>query len=867
MTKYKQGGTNMAAVLLALLLYTVPGFSQHVYFIDGYHGGIYGHYPKQYTRFINESLGKNPDWKINLEIEPETWDTVQVNEPANYNIFKNYFADQSFNGRLEYVNPAYGQGYLYNINGESIVRQFSYGIKKLRAHFPNAVFTTYSSEEPCFTSALPQILSSFGFSYASLKNPNTCWGGYTRAYGGELLNWVGPDGTKLPTVPRYKIEALDPLSTWQTIASTNSISFLEAAFKGGIANPVGMCLQDAGWRNGPWLGKKPTKYPATYTTWRDYIKNVATQKTLPDWKFSQEDVQVSLVWGAQVLQKIAQQIRVSENKIIAAENLAAMAKVYKNINLPQVDFDEAWRGLLLAQHHDCWIVPYNGKKGFTWADNVRTWTTATDRVADRSVLQSIQSLSPDYSVKGDYFIRVFNTLGYKRSELVKAILPADIDPSSIAVTDNNGTEIQSQLINNGLETQLSFKASVPSLGYNTYRLKTKKPVAKQSNHITVLKNGNYKIESDLYCIIIVPAEGGIVKSLVAKKLNNKEFVDAGDARKFNELRGYFYKDSSYFSSTQSPATVSIIEDGSQCSKILMKGLINGHPFTQTLTLMQDEPVIDLKVIIDWKGNPGIGNPYKQAGGYRQEDYRKAFYNDADKLQTLFPLNLTNQQVYKDAPFDVTASQLDNTFFNTWDSIKNNIVLNWVDVMDGAGKYGLALFTDHTTSYAHGNGFPLGLTTQYSGVGLWGRDYEVAGATAINYAIMPHEGRWDKAGNWNRNAAWNNPMLTTVFRSAASNKNAERSLTRFSGKGFEITAVLVEGNDLLVRFFNAAGKVLSQQVFFDGAAESADLVELDGRLKQHLSATKKLGKTIINLSVPAFGIRTVRLKNFKAIGEK
>jgi alpha-mannosidase len=865
MTKYKRSGTNIAAALLGLLLYAVPAFSQKVYFIDGFHGGVYGHYPKQYTRYINETLDKNPDWKINLEIEPETWDSVQVNEPANYNLFKNYFADQSFNGRLEYVNPAYGQGYLYNINGESIIRQFYYGIKKLKTHFPNAIFTTYSSEEPCFTSALPQILTSFGFSYASLKNPNTCWGGYTRAHGGELLNWVGPDGTKLLTVPRYKIEALDSTSTWQTIASTNTANYLQAAFKAGIANPVGMCLQDAGWKNGPWLGKKPTKYPTIYKTWRDYIKNVTTQKQLPDWKFSQEDVQVSLVWGAQVLQKIAQQIRVSENKLIAAEKLAVMAKVYKNTILPQADFDEAWRGLLLAQHHDCWIVPYNGRKGFTWADNVNTWTTATNRIADQSISQSMQVLSPEISTKGNYFIRVFNTLGYSRNEMVKAILPANIDPSNITVTDNKGNEIQSQVINTVYEKQLIFKASVASLGYSNYRLKIKEPVFKHSNHILLLKSGNYQIESDLYRIIIAPAEGGIVKSLVAKKLNNKEFVDVGNARKFNELRGYFYKDSSFFSSTQTPATISIIEDGSQCSKILIKGLINQQSFTQTLTVMQNEPVIDLKVSIDWKANPGIGDPYKQAGGYRQEDYRKAFYNDADKLQTLFPLNLNSQQVYKDAPFDVATSKLDNTFFNTWDSIKNNIVLNWVDVVDGTGEYGMALFTDHTTSYAHGNGFPLGLTTQYSGVGLWGRDYGISGPTIINYAIMPHEGRWDKADNWNRNIAWNNPMLTTVFQSTSANKNEEKSLLGFSGKGFEITAILVEGNDLLLRLFNAADKKNSQQVSFDGIAESVDLVELDGRLKQHLSATTKLDKTIVNMSMPAFGIRTVRLKNFKVIG--
>ena len=46
------------------------------YFADGYHGGVYGHYPPGYTGFIVEQLKANPNWKINLEIEPDTWDVA-----------------------------------------------------------------------------------------------------------------------------------------------------------------------------------------------------------------------------------------------------------------------------------------------------------------------------------------------------------------------------------------------------------------------------------------------------------------------------------------------------------------------------------------------------------------------------------------------------------------------------------------------------------------------------------------------------------------------------------------------------------------------------------------------------------------------
>ena len=277
-----------------------------------------------------------PIGKINLEIEPETWADTKGKDSAAFNDFKKIFTDQSAaTERIEYVNPDYAQSYLFDVEGESIISQFYYGMKMVRHNFPTAVFPAYSSEEPCFTSALPQILTSYGFKYASLKNPNTCWGGYTTAYGGEIVNWVGPDGTKIITSPRYAVEALQPGSTWQTIAWGNSPKYIKACLAAGIKHPVAMTIQDAGWKNGPGVGDGSTSLSANglYTTWANYFENIAIKSTADNWKFTQEDVLVSLVWGSQILQKIAQEVRYSENNIISAQKLAVIAKSYKGVSI------------------------------------------------------------------------------------------------------------------------------------------------------------------------------------------------------------------------------------------------------------------------------------------------------------------------------------------------------------------------------------------------------------------------------------------------------------------------------------------------------------------------------------------------------
>ncbi|RVU02602.1 hypothetical protein EOD41_01280 [Mucilaginibacter limnophilus] len=850
--------TKFLSALSAVILISVTTFAQQkkAWFVDGYHGGIWGHYPVWNTRFMADMVKNNPQWKINIEIEPETWDDARVKDPEAYKDFQALMADQSASGmRIEYVNPGYAQSYTYNISGESIIRQFKYGIEKVMAHFPTAQFTTYSSEEPCFTSALPQILTSFGYKYASLKNPNTCWGGYVREFGGELVNWVGPDGTKLITVPRYATEKLLPGSTWQTNAFYNSAQYVNDAFAYGIEHPVGMTLQDAGWRNGLYLGNGSKSYqPTEYTTWRNYFENVAIKSPKQDWKLSQEDVLVSLVWGSQVLQKLAQNVRHAENNIVMAEKIAAINKVYHNAAWPKANIDEAWRNLMLSQHHDCWIVPYNGRPGNTWADKVVKWTAVTNHVAD-SVKYGVAEVG---NVK---YIRVYNTLGIARSEWVSVDIPASLAGKHIMVTDRANNPTPSQIVKDTTSAvgKLIFKAAVPSLGYTTYTLaEGGSPV--KGNIVSKLSDGRYKLQTDLYTIIINPAKGGIIESLIAKRILNREFVDKASERGFNELRGYFGKEKAYLSSKDKPAEVTVLDDGVALAKIQIKGSLGEHKFTQVLTLAQGQKRIDMQVAIDYTGNPEIGEP-TAPNTYKATDNHKGFYNDREKLMVLFPAALKDQKIYKNAPYDVTESKLENTFFTRWDSIKNNVLLNWVDVTDGKGATGIAVFTDHTTNYAHSKDHTLGLTLQYAGVGLWGRNYKAEGRTLVNYSLLPHAGKWDNASVWTESDKWNEPLSVKLLDKQPEVDDIVRSLINVQGTGYEVSSVIFEGNDMLVRLFNAESDDKEKKIAFDFSANRAQLVELNGNTKQDLVITQNAkGEPSVLVSMPRFGFRTIKFIN-------
>lgn len=818
-------------------------YAQQSYFIDGFHGGIWGHFPYQYTSFIAGQMDKNPQWKLNFEIEPVTWDSIQNIDPKGYNQLKQWLNTSSPQARIEYVNPDYGQSYLFNISGESIIRQFKYGMAELRKHFPQIAFTTYSSEEPCFTSALPAILTSYGIKYASLKNPNTCWGGYTAAHGGELVNWIGPDGSSILTVPRYATEKLASHSTWQTDAWNNSNDYIQDARDHGIENPVGMCLQDAGWRNGPWFG---TKNNVTYTTWRNYFSSIADKKDITDWRVSQEDIKVSLVWGGQILQRVAQTVRKTENTLVNTEAISALNAIYFGKHWSQPTFDIAWKNLLLSQHHDCWIVPYNRKYGKNWQQYVTQWTNTSLAICD-----SLLHGSKPSAIGSQYMLRIYNASGHDRTETISFILPDTYYDKNICLYDNNWKVIPLQQH----DRTFYFMADVPSAGYYTYRIGQNKPVkATGKNIIEQQKDSTYKIETDLYKIVIDPHKGGAIKSLLMKNSQSHELVASG--KYLNELRGYFYREDKFRSSTETPASVKMLVNGPLFASLEIKGKIADNPFTQIIKIYKESPIIKNELHIDWQRNTGIGK-FDEAHTFKNEHPVKAFYNDKYKLLALFPANLSNVTIYRDAPFDIFKSNLQNTIFNSWDSIKNNVILHWTDAEDKDGKYGLAILSDETTSYVHDADLPLALTLQYSGKGLFGADYTLDGPTDISYAILPHAGNWKRGKVNEESEYYNRPLVCDIFKAASGEAAAlSKSFIHFDNNGWVLSSMCIDKSDIIVRLFNAQGDHRSHRVTLDIRARAVAEIKLDGTIEQHLPLDKD-GKSF-SLNIPPMGFRTIRI---------
>jgi alpha-mannosidase len=853
-----------------------------LYFVDGYHGGVRGHMPAGAWRDIVNRLESTPEWKLCLDIEPASWVRLAEDDPEAFARIRDLLNASGSPERLEMVAGTFAQPYGWAMTGESNIRQLVRGLEVIRASFPGLAVDTYATQEPCWASCLPQILVSLGFKAAVLKDPSTAWGGYSTGIDAEIFNWVGPDGTAIRTVPRYASEEL--LDTWRTEAQTGSRAFMEKCIEHGIAHPAGMCFQDLGWAARPNVEGDYIRF----VTWREYMEAVAG-KTTRNWRFGIEDIRCSLPWGEKTLQKIARQVRSAENRLIAAEKMACLAAVFGKQKFPADELQAAWDKTLWSQHHDCWITATTRTGRDAWAFQVaaETWDAeaACRAIIDRSLDRLSGNSNMTSADEERSFVHVFNTQAHDRQDIVEIELPTDMGTKALRVRDAAGNIVPSQFtitrkylsdksdrVRGGRggvlgpgesigAVRLLFQARVPATGrvvYDVEGLQNSAEAKRSGATAAALPDGSVVVETDLYRITFDAAHGGAVSSLFAKALN-REFCMPGD-RRFHEFRGYFIEQKEWQTSATSPATLEILEHGPVRVTIAIHGSVGSVPFRSLISIVQGQRRIEFSTQLRFAKDTWIGDPWEIKPAERMTGRRRSEYDDRFKLLALFPVRLQNQQVYKSAAYDVCRSENKNTFFQSWDTIKHNIIVNWVDLHDETNDVGFALLTDHTTSYAHGEDHPLSLVMGWGwDGGYWWGKCPLNGVQELRYAVIPHAGRWNEAGLWRESTEWSEPLPSRI--SLVPGKAAFAHLVRTETPGVYLTAALIRGRDLFLRFFNAESNRTNHVISLGIPCDSVELVELDCRRSPAVASTlSQENKARIVLQIPQFGLRTLRLSN-------
>ena len=846
---------------------------ERLYYVDGYHGGVRGHMPLGCWRDILETLKTNPDWKLCIDVEPISWEELQARDPAAYEELRELLKDTSVSARLEMVSGSYGQPYGWITDGESNIRHLTMGLEVMKKHFPWLRVTTYATQEPCWTSALPQILRSLHFDYAVLKDPSTAWGGYSNGRDAEVCFWEGPDGSRIPVVPRYACEKL--AKNWETESVDGTEAFMLKCMEHGIPHPAGMIFQDLGWPSWPRLGGAPGVGEAVvpehivHATWKEYLSSIAEMPVEePDniWRVTQEDFLGALPWGERLLVRMARQVRRGERMLLECERLHALGSVLSGTVSDQERLKEAWGHLLMTQHHDGWICASTGKNEENWAWKTSAQIYAANSLTapvHRNALQQIGRVvcsdeKDEKEKSGAETACVVNLLGRREERTVSLPITSPHGTQSFRVWDGDrllsSQYMAERRFADGTKNAgtLMFRAALPAFGVKSFRME---PVETEESGCMAWVDGAFAyLETDVYAIRFDLEHGGTIDSLVDKR-RQVELVDRKNERKFNEYSGFFIRENRFLSSAGQRAEAVVKAEGPVCAELEIQGTVGPVPFTQTVRVLAKESAIRIQAVFHFLEKTYIGDPHEMTPENDVQDGHRSYHDGRYKLNAWFPTAFEQAHLDKDAAYDVCRSREENTYFSTWNAIKHNILLNWVDVTDGA--QGLAVVADHTTSYTHGKDAPLGLTMAWGwDAGYWWGRRQLKGDHTLNYAIVPHTGDWRKGDVWHEcQKLLQEPV---VQRMAAASARQCRELIAVEAP-VELSAVCLDDQGrVLARLFNP-GPGTQTEITLDAEMFSiAELVELDGTLIGNVPLSVQGDRLTARLELPSFAIRTLRL---------
>jgi alpha-mannosidase len=294
--------------------------------------------------------------KGNANWEGGGYEKVAAEQPEAFAEFRAAVQD----GTIEIVGGSYGQPYGLFQGDESNIRQMVYGVRAVTRLFGKRP-RSFWEEEFYFFPQLPQILRGVGYKNASLYFQWT-WHTPEMPYeDSPAIWWEGQDGSRIKAISRNRMN----IHQWPEDIQTVFEDIVQNPPAAGGPTPV--LLQ--------WLELMPTKdwmcrsevlLPKTkellkderftfkYGTLSDYLGSLSDD--LPVRRYGMDDV-----WHGMSLGKNGDEFRwrsrAAEQDLLTAESLSAtlalFGRPYAQWDVyPTWELEEAWRELLMAQHHD-----------------------------------------------------------------------------------------------------------------------------------------------------------------------------------------------------------------------------------------------------------------------------------------------------------------------------------------------------------------------------------------------------------------------------------------------------------------------------------------------------------------------------------
>jgi alpha-mannosidase len=778
-----------------------------IHYIDGYHGGVRGASEPGALRDVIQQLEADPDWAISLDIEPATFGLFAKREPVTFATARRLSMGPS--PRLVVTGLFFAQPYLQCFLGESGLRHLRLGLAEQRAQLPDADFSVYAPQEPCWATWLPQVLPDFGVEMVVLKSPGTAFAGWAKGLDAHLVDWQAADGSRIETIPRYACE--DSVRAWETESRYALPAFVEKCRRLGISHPTGTGLQDFGWRARrahPFRESTGGEH-LHYATWQQWRREVPPASV--SHRFTVDDFVPTLPFGDWPLHRLAGAVRRAEIDLLAAERLAAMAWWFSDSPWPEKELDRAWRNCLWAQHHDGWICP-DSPMAFTpgeppWAECSQHEARSASQDAGRVLMNAAHALT-DPGPLGS--ITLVNTAPVARATPVEVIVDLDETVEALDIRDDQGRAVRHQLLpaehpgdfnawGHRYARRLLIDHPLSAMGLAGLHIS---PNTERAPNPAGWFTG--RIAGGDTALGWNPAAAGAAESVSLGPLGA---LPSPLAKHWFLLSGFDPEQGCWHQSTDTSTTLSRTHEGPLASAIKVDGRIGACAYTLDIRV-DGTGAIDVRILLDCPDGQPFGNPsVTTTGGDKPGAHRGVgdlamerhapWHDDAFKLKIHFDLPAAFTAIDKSSAWDVGRAQAGATRFDSWDQARHRAVLQWLDLRDDAGDRGLAVLCDWVTAYesdGHG-GFALVLG--------WGTGHRsLRGQCESRIRLLPHVGDWRAAGLWSAWQQFQAPVLQLNERLPRHSRSTESWLQT---DGLITETLEVEGEDLVLRAWNPSAQ--------------------------------------------------------------
>jgi alpha-mannosidase len=677
-------------------------------------------------------------------------------------------------GQWEAIGGLWVEPEMNLIGGESIARQILYGQRYYDQKFGKMSRVAWLPDTFGFCGQLPQFFKLGGIDYFVTQKLR--WNDTTK-YPQEVFNWIAPDGSTVLALMSAPIgEWVDPIKMsdycWEFATRSGLQNCL---YLPGVGDHGGGPTRDMLEIAKRW--EKSAVFPTIeFTTAERYLSEIPLapypsgsltpkgrgdrsvekiyddSSDLPQLKVplpkgdlggSSGEIYLEFHRGCYTTHADQKAYnRDGENALYEAELWASIAALTVGFNYPKSELEKTWKKVLFNQFHD--ILPGTSIREVYPKAN-RFWDRVlidTDCIINNAKERIISMIAlPEAPDPEARLIVVFNPNNWKRSQFVSFLIPA-IPTQSLSphwqVQTVEGALIESHSIFKQAGESLACIVSaivpeVPALGYACYWAV---PSIAQPEIGPIEDLEIYQIENE-YLKVEISGKTGNITSLFDKQ-NQREVLrgDGNELQSFTDEGQYWdaWNINPKYQEFPLPAAklfdIHYVHSNPLRSRIEVTRMIGRSTFTQTYSLTQHSPILEIKHYIDWQEKHVL-------------------------VKTAFPLNLEADFV----TYESACGIADRTTRPTTEAERAMWEvpgLRWASLSDG--DYGVSILSDRKHGYDHTpNSIRISL--------LRGPEFPdpIAdeGIHEFTLGIYPHAGDWKTADTPKRAIELSLPLQAIV----------------------------------------------------------------------------------------------------------